>query len=73
MQTDWGLASIRLRVGTDPSNLGDAITVPITELSGALGLASSAEVKLYGAYLPIELPNGETAPRGISSAAPLFS
>jgi hypothetical protein len=70
MQTDWGLAGLKVRVGSDPGKLSTPITVPVMELSGALGLASNAENKLYGAYLPTELPNGDKTPKGITSAWP---
>jgi hypothetical protein len=69
MQTDWGISAIKFRVGPDPGNLSEQITAPLTELSGALSVPSSATVKLYGTYVPLELPKGNEAPRGISSTA----
>jgi hypothetical protein len=70
LQTDWGLAGFRLRVGSATDRLSEPIGMAVSELSGALGLASNAESKLYGAFLPFELPDGKTTPKGVTSARP---
>ena len=71
LQTDWGMAALKFRVGTDPSKLSEPVTTNLVELSKALNLPSSASAKLYGAFVPLELPPEDgTAPKGISSACP---
>jgi hypothetical protein len=69
MQTDWGLSGLRFRVGSDPSKLSSQIETPLVEVAGALGMASDANNKLFGAYIPLELPDPSSgnAPRGITS------
>ena len=70
VQTDWALSRITLRIGSggvvgpdDPE-----ATVPLTELGSKLGMNASA--KIYGTFIPLEVPNGTSTPRGISSTPP---
>ena len=64
------MAAMTLRSPSSPLSPpgGAPYNVALTELSTALGM--NAKSKLYGAYVPIEQPEGDAKPRGITGAMP---
>ena len=66
LQTDWGMAAMTLRSPNNPLTGGDEApyNVPLTELSKALGM--NVKSKLYGTFVPLEVPDGITKPKGIT-------
>lgn len=70
VQTDWAIAAMNFRVAPDGGapDTATPVQVPLTEVGSKLGMNSSS--KLYGTFIPVEVPDGTRAPRGISGAAP---
>lgn len=67
-QTDWGMSGMVLRTGSAESvSSNDAFVVPLTPLGSALGM--DAQAKVYGTFIPLELPDGTRAPRGLTVLA----
>lgn len=64
LQTDWALSRMGIRIGSGDD--APTAVVPLTELGSKLGMNSSA--KIYGTFIPLEVPDGVNTPRGISSA-----
>ena len=67
LQTDWGLWSFKLRTAEKEAGaFSEPFDTRVAEMSGALGLPSNNDVKLYGTYIPLELPEEGKTPKGIT-------
>lgn len=66
LQTDWALSRIGLKIGSAP-DAPEAI-LRLTEVGSKLGMNASS--KIYGTFIPLEVPDGNSTPRGISSTPP---
>lgn len=59
-----------MRTGAPPLSAealaSDPVSIPMADLTKTLG--QNANSKLFGTFLPLELPNGVSTPRGVTGA-----